>query len=191
MNKNNLMLLVLFFIGLSYNAKAQVNDAFYNRFKKEYSDSLKKINADKRDMVINNAEFIFEGKVIRNCLIYTDSGFVGYNIVQIEKIYRGYEKLKFGNIEVLVISEKGIPTSHENNIIFCKGVPNVNTCYPNQIFDNTSKVVLVNNLYSVSPEREELAGLFDLNFTNYEKARNFLSKYPNINITDKKVQEKK
>jgi hypothetical protein len=184
MKKFKILFLLLISIGFTSSLLAQVNESYYKRYKKEYADSLKKIYAAKRDSIINNAEFIFEGKVIQSCLNFTDSGFVGYDIIQIEKIYRGYEKLKFGLIEVLVISKNGIPTSQEKNIIFCKRIQSTNTCFPKQMFDNHFKVVLVDNLFSVSPDKEELTGLYNLTFSSYDKARSYLSKYPNIDIKD-------
>jgi hypothetical protein len=189
MKKNSLMLLVLLFIGLSYNANAQVNERMYRFYKKEAADSLMKANAHKRDSIINNAEFIFEGKVIQTSNFLTDSGFVSCKIVRIEKIYRGHEKLKFGIIEVFTNPHSNAHINTENNILFCNS-SNIKTCFENQKFDNEIKVALSNNLITMSPESEEITGLFDLYFSNYSKARNFLSKYPNIDIKDESSQKK-
>jgi hypothetical protein len=176
MKKFKILFLLLISIGLTSSLLAQVNESYYKRYKKEYADSLKKIYAAKRDSIINNAEFIFEGKPIqRGPLFFTDTGKTSCTIIRIDKIYRGNNKLKKGTIEIIVLNHTGIFVP-ENNIIFCNEIKNENTCFSKQIFDNSIKVVLTANISTVSPEREEMEGLFDLDFNSMLEARNYLSK---------------
>jgi len=134
--------------------------------------------------IMNNAPFVFEGRMIKQ--VY--GSFNDYYLFEIEKVYRGGERLQAGTVEIIVrmpnvITDVSRPVSFHTAwyIIFAKET-DVGTFEAN----NSIKLELYNdNAYTPSRfgvSRDYYNGLF-LNFQTKDDVRNFLTTY-NLFSTD-------
>ena len=132
------------------------------------------------DSVINNAPFVFEGRMIK----YDPSSLS--HLFEIEKVYRGGERLQAGTVEVVVKMSHPIePLTRFFNgwhIIFAKEINDLGSFEAN----NAIKLELYND-YAEDPSLlQEWAGYYSglLDFQTKEGARDFLFTYYNLSPTD-------
>jgi hypothetical protein len=153
------------------------------------------------DGVINNAPFVFEGRMIGRSFGHLDDSY----LFEIEKVYRGGERLQAGTVEIVVImpievlmNRSLMGFSYDWHIIFAKEVVG----YGEGAFDanNTIKLELCNdnsdNPSCFQPEKNIISSNnrdtyelshyngFYLNYRTAEEVRDFLANYYNLLPTD-------
>jgi len=145
---------------------------------------------NKVDSIMNNAPFVFEGRMIK-----WDTGSTSY-LFEIEKVYRGGKQLQVGTVEVIAKLKRETfrSFSYGWHIIFAKEINDTGSFDAN----NSIKLELYNNdVYDPScfgVQGNYYRG-FGLNFESKESMRDFLASYnllpadipkADIIMTDKK-----
>lgn len=145
--------------------------------------------------ILNKAEFIFEGTVIKNegywskedKMIYTS------NIIKIEKIFRGHDKINMGTIEIVTrggkVGDKEYEIKSEQiitgtkEIFFC-----MYSQYPSSNIQtsNSIRLMALSYLYYCPVYcKNKVMGLKELN--NWNEVYDFLGKQKNITIPTEEI----
>jgi hypothetical protein len=138
------------------------------------------------DDVINTAPFVFEGRMIKEM---SGGTYAWYYLFEIEKVYRGGERLQAGTVEIIVklpmiiAEDKHWPVDfyHGWHILFAKEIEGTGAFDAN----NSIKLELLDDKYYTAsrfrPSRGKGVSLyytgFDMNFREQEDVRDFIATY--------------